>query len=625
MVVGSTARWSGATRWVLTAIVLAGAFAVSPATAQEQVVVSAQADRHTITMDETVEFSIQVQVTGRGRVAMPPFTGPDFRIRTSFDYTSSRQVGRDRVATHRRVMGLQPVRDGQLEIPALPVNVGGTMYYTDPITIQVTNRPGSPQQPRRTNQIQIQFGGQQGIQINQGQPPVSPTGVQDLPQLPDVGQPDAHITMLPAGDTPLLTGSPSAMRAYVGQQLVLDYELWTNSRGWRTVSLDQPSFPGFWFEAVDNNMATYARRQTAGRNPYASTLVARFILVPLDAGETEIPTLTAELTRRRVRSTVQSDGVAIDVMDLPEGAPSGFRRSNVGRFNFTVDIADGRRRVGDPIRVVMRAAGVGLPGLLQLPELPVTGEAQSQPPVEDREQRLLTEYLVGGHKTVEYVLTPTAEGEVTIGPIHFHYFDPYEESYETVTVDAEVIRIRGVSPNADLVISHDTEGERRSRLLEAMAAPRDSMEVRRPWRVPQPLFWTLVGIPPVALLSFSMAGGVRKRRARNAPDRQRRSAGGQAKRQLGRANKMAGADACGQVAQALRTYLESKRGIRAGALTHDATADAVRELGADEHVATELSDILEACEAGRYSPTPPDAVEDLVSRALDVLSALEAL
>ena len=73
-------------------------------------------------------------------------------------------------------------------------------------------------------------------------------------------------------------------------------------------------------------------------------------------------------------------------MPLPAGAPAGFPPDNVGDYRFERIVEIGRNRVGDPIRVTMRAEGRGLVSLLTLPEVTVSGQASRHPPRESADQ-----------------------------------------------------------------------------------------------------------------------------------------------------------------------------------------------------------------------------------------------
>jgi len=513
-------------------------------------------------------------------------------------------------------MVLSPQRAGELRIPAIGINLAGQMYYTDPIDVLVLNTPGTPQ-PTSRSPIQIQINPPARTNRTNRQPVDHPSV-----SLPALSQPEAHLPSTAQSDQPFMTGSPATTEVYVGQPFAVDYEMFIPRSGrWRAVSTDQPSFEGFWFQSIETDLTTFRSRRV-GRSPqtFESRLVARYLLAPLEPGPTEVPSFAAEAEWRRNRVAMASIAVPVNVLDLPVGAPNGFRRNNVGRYTFEVDIDHDDTRIGDTVRVNLRVEGAGMINLATVPSLVLEGEAQVQSPVENREQRLLTEFLVGGFKSARYDLIPTAEGELVIGPMAFHFFDPWDGEYRTVRVAAKTVTISGRSPNADMVLTVVEAEDETTQLLDALPEARDSAYEPPAIAIHSALFWGMLLIPPVFFFGVRLSRRVSARRESSKPERTRRSAASKARRTI----KGEKDDEAGVVASALRTFLKERFDIPAFALTFEETEAAVSALGADEATASELARLLEECDNARYGAAE-GGTASLAERGQDLLNSLEGL
>ena len=581
---------------------------------QAQVDIEAVVDRHVVELGQVINLTIEVRSRGEGEIEVARFESPDFEVTSSIDLNNTI----NRVSHFSRRLGLVARREGDLTINPIAIAVGRHRYHTDPISVRVRSTPGAPTAQPRARQTSPP---------RLPDPPArsstrAPTGPERL--APPRDQPEPNLPERVLSRQPFLAASPTSREVYAGEQFVVDYEMFAPSRGWRLVSLDQPAFPHFWFTTVELERTQYERRIVGEHQHYSSSLTARFVLAALEQGTVSIPTLSAEASRRGQRIELASPTFPIEVRALPSGAPDGFYGSNVGQYEFTVDVNASRRRVGDPIRVVMRVEGCGLTSLLRLPELPVSGQAQLQPPVEQRAQDLITEYHVGGYKQVEVIVIPTEEGDLTIGPISFHHFDPEEGTYHTTTSESWLFVISGVSPSADLVLAADSGQEYQSRLLDALPEPRDSTSEVPVISIPTPLFWGLLAFPPLAYLLLGLSGRVKRRRAVTAPMRAKRSALGTARRAIRGAPKSD--DPHGMIAASMRHYLRDRLGIAATALTLGETRSALQRNGAIDEVADEICRVLEECENAKFGNLlGGDDASDLSDRALDALDAVERL
>ena len=555
--------------------------------------VDASVDRTEITSTETVTLTVSATSWTSGRIVSLPPIGSDFEVVNDFQTFQSS-------AEYHRVFILSPTRVGTLTIGSVTVEVQGYVpirQMTDPITIVVTEASGQP--PSLL------------------EPPDS--------VLDDRGVGSVSMPAQIDPDVPFVSVAVSSTRVFVGEQLTVDYELFEPlHHSWELVGLRQPSFYDVWFEAIPSDRAEYERRTIEIEGiPFRSSLIGRYVVVPLERGTTEIASFQATVSETISGSRdIESPTPSLEVQPLPPGWPSGYSPNNVGDYDFTLDVQEQGHRVGDSIRVVLRVSGTGLVGLVDIPPLEVSG-ANVLPPIENREQQLTNE-LIGGSKEVEYVVVPTIEGTLNIGPLSFHTFDLSEQSYRTIEVEAYSVTISGFNPHADLISGED-EPET-AELLASLPAPRNTTNgSSTPLRLPNPVVWVLAGFPPLFLVVLAGASRARARRQRQKPARLRRGALNTAKRVLFGARRMDSTQASGVIAEALRTYLDNRLGIKARALTTRELAVELSNHNVAQHTATALTDILSECEAARYGDIADASGPDsLAERAIEVLKKLEA-
>ncbi len=601
---------AGAAR-TLAAALVAALLAPALAVAQTGATINVSVDPQVIQLGQSATFRIDVNVDGNlpVQIGSPP-TG-DYRIGMSGTMSSRSNINGVVVSQTTRTYRITPTRTGRIEVGMVPVRIGGVMEHSDPVYLDVI-AAGAPTPPAA--------GPTPGRQVVIPGAPAAPQGGADR------ARPEPAVPENAEGHRPFITTVASSETVWLGEPFVVDYEAYTPRRDrWQMVGIDQPSFSNLWFHDVDVERVRDYRghRATVGTIPFEGHLISRYVMVPLEPGTLELPGVRADFNSYRYgRSDTESPPFRVEVRPLPDGAPRGFQRSNVGQYTFSMTAVPSGTRVGDAIRVTMRAEGTGLTDLLVLPEPPVTGAASVQAPVDESRQELLGETSVGGFKQVEWVILPTAEGELTIGPVAFHYFDPALGRYQTIDVPAQTFTISGFSPTADLLRPAVAE-ERQSELLSALSSRREAAPAPARRQIPEPLFWALLIVPPLAWAGSGAAGRLRKRRAEGEPERVRRSAASSAMSAV-RAARKGGDGAPSGIAAALRRYLAERLDLRAGALTLVELGRALRDRGVPGETATELVDLLDACQSAAYGgASAAHEPEALATRALAVIEALE--
>ena len=121
---------------------------------------------------------------------------------------------------------------------------------------------------------------------------------------------------------------------------------------------------------------------------------------------------------------LESAGIGIKVLPLPEeGKPASFS-GGVGKYNFEMSVSPSEVKVGDPVTVRMRVAG---DGNLKAVEMPAFKESKDlkvyDPKVTEQD----------GEKTLEQVVIPKNDAVRELPVVEFSYFDTSEGKYFTVS------------------------------------------------------------------------------------------------------------------------------------------------------------------------------------------------
>ncbi|HTY50847.1 MAG TPA: BatD family protein [Steroidobacteraceae bacterium] len=124
--------------------------------------------------------------------------------------------------------------------------------------------------------------------------------------------------------------------------------------------------------------------------------------------------------------TLKSQGPAIPVLALPEGAPPDFSGA-VGQFDLAERLSADSGAVGDPLKLTLTVSGRGNFGRVGLAGLPASAQWRVYRPSE----RFTPEDATGmrGQKTFEQAVVPLQDGHEQLPPITFSYFDPEQARY----------------------------------------------------------------------------------------------------------------------------------------------------------------------------------------------------
>lgn len=558
-----------------------------PLCAQE-VEFAASVDRTRIGLSEPLQLTLRiVSDENLQHVPAPTLALDAFHVEGPSVSSRIEMVNFSTSFTRELTYRLYAKRQGKVRIGPARIAIAGKTYQTQPIDIEVL----------RTAQRGGRSGaGNAGGEFNM----------------------DDHLYVQARSDR---------QRAYVGQQVTLDFDLFYRFQLHNVGFKEIPTFAGFWIKELFVAQQLQAHREVVNGVTFNVAPLRRVALFPTSAGQqvVEPMAVTCEIPAGRSQrrsllddffasdpffgrtqsALLQSEPVKIEVLPLPEeGRPAEFTGA-VGRFSLAADAQPTQVKAGDPVTLRVEVSGVGNMAAVQVPNIQISeGIKLYEPTVEEEEQIANGNY--GGRRTFEYILIPEAGGVMEIPAVRFAYFDPSVERY--ITLQSAPIYIRSDGEVAE----SDGEGYGLSRKdIEAVGSdirhikPDAGALGHGGGLYASGLFWALQVSLPLAFLGLVLFQRHRERLRGDVAYARRRRARGEASKRLQRADALLeGGDSAafyGELQRAVLAFLADRLNIAAAGLTADACEGALRARGIDEQTVDALRTWLARCDYARFA------------------------
>ena len=439
-------------------------------------------------------------------------------------------------------------------------------------------------------------------------------------------------------------------RAYVGQQVTLDYDLCYRFKLHNVGFKQLPSFAGFWVKELFAAQTLESRRETIRAAQFNVAPLRRVALFPTGAGVQQVEplVLSCEIPRRRrqrsvfdsfgllegfgpsTRSvTVRSEAVEIEVSPLPRnGRPPDFSGA-VGRFALQVQARPAAVPVGDPVTLRVEVRGEGNINALKLEALKtLAGFEVYEPRVETSEK--VERGVYGGSRTFEYILIPKRGGQLEIPALRFVYFDPHGASYQVARSSPVLIASQGgdtTQVSGGYGLSRKTIQEVGQDIRHIKPDLDDLDEVEFLYR--KASFWIFPALLPLAFVGLLIHQRHQQRLEGDVAYARRRRARGEADKRLRRARQLLekdrGSEFYAEVQRALLSFLADHLNLAAAGLTRETWAASLRARGVEETEIEAIGDFLARCDFVRFAPTAPERpdMERAQQEAAQLIASLE--
>ena len=348
-----------------------------------------------------------------------------------------------------------PEREGDFIIPEIPVQVGKTIFKTQPTTLSVRgsgvggNVPILPAIPIPQPQNPM---GQMPMAPPVTTPNVPPATRQQTPA--DSQQKDFF------GD--LVVPKTSA---YVGEIVPVQLRFFV-SEGFPAEFNSRPGFSGDGFTVQRMSKGREIRAEDNG-HLYGGAMFESAISAA-KSGELEIPPATLEarvqvpmqaprgmddffgnmmrnfgaMDIREV--TISTKGSKLDVKPLPkDGRPADFDGA-VGQFKISTSVSPAKAAEGEPVTLKVVVSGRGNFDAMPAPRLLETDGWRTYDPSENFVPSPTDPIGFNGEKTFEFTLI-ARERKTSTPSVSFSFFDPEQEKYVTLTAPPATIEAAGSS------------------------------------------------------------------------------------------------------------------------------------------------------------------------------------
>ena len=476
---------------------------------------------------------------------------------------------------------LTPKIKGKVTIGQAIVTIGGEIYKTTPVEIEVTNSVKKPNDPNNVDNI---------VEGN------------------------IHLVAEVSKSTP-----------YLNEGITVIYKLYfRNPISVSDVSeLESPSYGDFWSHLIKIGRAEINMRGSYKGESYNEVIWRKAVLYPQKTGKLVLEPLTLNLSLsipsnrrdlfgRRImtqtQKTITTGEKVIVVKDLPQNnKPKNFSGA-VGQFDFDVILNKDLLKASESFQAKIKVKGKGNLKLFNLPAINVPNTLEVYEPEHDEKVKITISGMQG---TIEdnYTIVPQFQGKYPIPSIQFSYFDPKSKSYKILKSQDLIVDVfegpTAVNTNRNLKsIAPKTSipaVDNAFRYIK-LETKFESIDKKSFWR--SQLFWTLV-IFPVFILSISfLLKRIFYGRNEDVTKQKQRRAEQLTKKYLSSAKKHFDDQAqfYEVLERALHNYLKAKLKIETTELSKSKIKNLLHQNSVDKKIALEYVEVIESCERARYSP-----------------------
>ena len=571
----------------------------------------------TIGNQETVAYTLEISGADASEIVDPSapdaeglvLVSPSASRGTSISITNGRVSRSVSYTWHYR-----PEQEGDARILEASVTIGDENYSAPAVSITVVPQAQRPRPQRRSP-----FG---GFSLFDDPVPAAPP--------PEVTEQDIFIR-----------ARQSSREAYLNEQVTLDYQLYfrpgtlpRNSR-----QSDSWDAEGFWREELDLSENPTPELVVENGIRYQMVSIRRVAVFPTRSGELSIDPLkiAAEVQSpdadpfssplfSRTYSTVEraSPTISITSKVLPPGAPDGFSGA-VGQYSLSAELSQTELEVGEALQLTVAVEGLGNIALIEAPQPDLPGIFEVYDP-EVNISKTESGGLIRGQKAFTWLLIPRSNGTFQVPPIRFVFLDPSREEYVVRTVDLDPVTITGTAPAA-VAVTSTASGFPVDDIALLKRDPRWTTVNRTPLHH-HPWFYLLLLIP---VLGLSVTAVLRRRVTRLATDTawaRNRRAHPLARKHLKNAKKLLEEGNPDKfyaaLEQAVLGFLGNRLNISERGLTRPQLANLLAEAGLPADRQQELIQFLDACDAARFAPIPPEysEMEEHLTQASQILSSI---
>ena len=218
----------------------------------------------------------------------------------------------------------------------------------------------------------------------------------------------------------------SQSKAYTGQQIVLNYVLYTRQNIESYDLLNEPDFEGFYAQPISDIRDQPQRKVVNGKEYYVQT-IRRVVLFPQKTGKYTIGPVNCSVAvpvengpssfffRETRKEQTTTNKIQLDVQQLPLSPPLSFSGA-VGDFSMKAAVQKNTVVTGEAIVIRMEVEGDGDAKIVQAPQFEVPESLEKYEPSVLRDETFAKGDRIRMLKEFEYIFVPEKDTIVTIAP-----------------------------------------------------------------------------------------------------------------------------------------------------------------------------------------------------------------
>ena len=425
----------------------------------------------------------------------------------------------------------------------------------------------------------------------------------------------------------------SKSQIYEQEGFMVSFKLYTTLNVVDFGRIEFPEFEGFLVEELDVPSNQQLKLEHYNGRNYYTAVLRKTLLFPQRAGKITIPSGRLEMVfsvpsgkkissffgtqevNVDVKKPMITNPVTVNVTQLPLGKPAGYKGA-VGSFKFTPSISSQEVKANEPVTITLKISGTGNQKLIQNPEIEFPTNFETYDPTIENDLTAGENGLTGT-RTVEYLVIPRYEGEYSIPPIEFSYFDVASRSYKTVKSPTYNLNVLKGAPGSATASSYVNQQQVKvEQDIRYIKTTKPKFLKTDNFFIGSWTYWLWYIIPFVLLCLFFVLYRKQMKLNSNIALMRTKRANKVAKRRLKQAERYLKVhdkeNFYNEVLRALWGYFSDKLSIPGSNLTRNNIGAELSLYGVDDTLVQKFMEILDTCEFARYAPVESSAEMDKV-------------
>lgn len=250
----------------------------------------------------------------------------------------------------------------------------------------------------------------------------------------------------------LIVMEANKKKAFLGEPIAIDLLVYCIFNNVQLNDIKYPTFDGGWTQDATDAFNEKLVTTTYKGKLYNKWTLRRVWMVPSILGKLDFKPVNAAFMCMieddnagvlQFNYNAKSDPVQFEVVALPDTKKPESYINAMGEFTWQVSIDKKSAKANEPIKAKVKITGTGNLPVVEAPILNLPEEFEIFEPKVKNNYKVEIKGI-NGSKEFEFLIMPRKEGEYTLGPFSFSYFNPITEKYSELLSDSFDIRIAGV-------------------------------------------------------------------------------------------------------------------------------------------------------------------------------------